>query len=516
MSEHLHSSASPSIASSEGHVQLTYAPAGDSQQNPRKRKRPASQCSGTQRRLSHLKGSYNTKYHGLYNKTVGDLHLDSPTSVMADASSTQGGICLWSPHEKSLLFDGITRYGQDNLPIIAALIGTKSGLEVHAYVQSLKTASVKQHMYGKKQSLVGMADIPAAAELSEECCSSLEQAAESLATLHQRHEERSERQKHSDFCKLDEDIAHWVERRLGESEEGRSEVHEKLPAAELLNLGQLLKLSRNFFMNAQDLDSNWRSFSFRTETPALLYTAFSDLHDIVVSIATRLLQTTLFLAMSRLRAAKSPYYPHQRAVKRCDVLAATKILGMKRDTRDGWIRLARRCKLEAYDHAGGSDTDCIMDHSEVERVLGEKESVPETRAKLDGSTCDDTESNGDSFSEDESVSLTGTFSDPHGPSIQSNTAMDRNEPVDKFGKKTDAYLDSIDQQTSRKEEARLWKMLGKAPHSILASEEPTPTENPGPLRHGRSDLDNWRQWVDLKPEWATYDVHDLAASFRND
>ncbi|KAL8850034.1 MAG: hypothetical protein Q9198_011120, partial [Flavoplaca austrocitrina] len=136
-------------------------------------------------------------------------------------------------------------------------------------------------MYRRKQSLVGMADIPAAAELSEECCTSLEQAAESLATLHQRHEERSERQKQSDFWKLDEGIAHWVERRLGESEEGRSEVHEKLPAAELLNLGQLLKLSRDFFMNAQDLDSNWLSFSSRSETPALLYTAFSDLHDIV-------------------------------------------------------------------------------------------------------------------------------------------------------------------------------------------------------------------------------------------
>ncbi|KAL8672290.1 MAG: hypothetical protein Q9168_003233 [Polycauliona sp. 1 TL-2023] len=511
MSDHLHTSAALNSAP------RTLSPPADTLENTKKRKRSPSQDSASQPQPGRLKQSYNTKYHGLLNDTVSDLLFDPATAVTDKAHITQTGICLWSPHETRLLFDGIARYGQDSLPAIAALIATKSELEVQTYVQSLKAASVKQHMYGKKQSLVGIADIPAAVELSEECCASVEQAAESLATLQQRQEEQSERQRHADLWKLDQGKARWVERRMGESEEGRLEIQGRLPAAGLLNLGQLLKLSRNFFMNAADLEINWRSLSStsRSETPALMYTAFSDLHDITVSIISRLVQNTLFFAMSRLRAAKSPYYPHQRAAKRCDVQAATRVLGMKRSARDGWSQVARRCKLEVYDQARGSGIRHEMNYSEVERVLREKKSPAEARARQGESTDDDHELNEGSISEDQSVSLVSTSDESHHSPPQHNAATDPKELVDKIGRKADAYLDFIDRGKSEKEEARLWKMLGKDPPGIRPCGKPTQAEDPGPQRQGRNELKGWREWVDLKPEWEVYDVQQLGAGLEN-
>lgn len=516
MSENVHISATSSTCSTTDHSPPIYTPLAGRNENARKRKRHTSHGSDSQRQLTCMKQSYNIKYHGLLNDTICDLHLDSSASATDNTHTTQIGICLWSSLESGLLFGGIARYGPDSLPAIAALIGTKSELEVHTYVQSLKAASVKQHMYGKRQSFLGTADIPAAVELSEECCTSLEQAADSLATLQQRHEEHSEKQRHSDLWKLDQNKARWVERRMWESEEGKSEIYRRLPAAELLNLGQMLELSRNFFMNATDLDINWHSLSSRSETPALLYTAFSDLHDIAVSITTRLIQTALFFAMSRLRSAKSSYYPHQRAVKRCDVLAAIKALGMKESARDGWVQVARRCKLEVYDQARSTGEESKLDYSEVERVLGGKESPVEASAKLGEGSCDDNDSNGESTSEDGSVSLAGTSDCSRCPLTQSNATKDRSEPADKFGKKTDAYLDSIDQQATKREEARLWNMLGKDPPSILSSDEPTQTEDPGPRRHDRNDLDDWREWVDLRSEWEVYDAQHVGVSRKDD
>ncbi|KAL8859313.1 MAG: hypothetical protein Q9178_004251 [Gyalolechia marmorata] len=514
MSEDLRSSVSSATSSTVDHSSSSYNSSVGRREESRKRKRHASHDSESQ--LSSLKRFYNTKYHGLLNDAISGLDTDPLIPHRDNAPTAQAGMCFWSSQERELLFRGIARHGQDKLPAIAALIGTKSEPEVHVYIQSLKAASKKQHMYGKRQSLVGLGDIPAAVEISDDCCVSLELAADSLAIMQQRHEEHFEKQRHISLWKLDQDKAQWVEQRLRESEEGRSEIHEKLPAAELLNLEEMLKLSRNFFMNAADLDMDWRSFCTKGETPALLYTAFSDLHDIALSITSRLIQTALFFAMSRLRAAKSPYYTLQRTVKRCDVSAALKVLGMKESASDGWVQIARRCKLEVYDQARASSQKYNLDYNQVERILRGEELRARSRSKQGDGTCDDNDSSAEPTSEDKSGSPSGSSDSSSHSSSQSSMTPDRNEPADKFGKRTDAYLESIDQQASKKEETRLWKMLGKNPPSSLLSEEPTEIENPGPHRHDREDLDDWRDWVDFKSEWEVYDVQHPGASLKND
>ncbi|KAL8798934.1 MAG: hypothetical protein Q9200_007665 [Gallowayella weberi] len=392
------------------------------------------------------------------------------------------------------------------------LIGTKGEPEVRAYVQALQAASTKQHMYGDRRSLVGAADIPAAAEISQECCNSLEQAADALATLQQKHEEHFQKQKHADLWKLDQGKARWVEQRLRESEEGEAEVCEKVPAAEVLKLNELIKLSQNIFMNGGNIDSNWRSFCTKNESPAILHTAFSDLHSVVMSITRRLVQSSLFFAMSRLRAAKSSTYTPQPAVKHCDVLAALKILGMKENSRDTWAHVARRCGLEVYDHAYESHSRRKMEYGEVERILtGGEITIGEnpfpTRDNENRSL--DHDSTEDASSDHDSASSAGISRISHHSSVRSSPTADRSKPADKLGMKIDAYLNYIDQKASREEEIRLWNLLGKNPPPNVLSGEATQMENTGPYRHGRDDLDDWRAWTNHRPEWEACDVEDL-------
>ncbi|KAI4243911.1 MAG: hypothetical protein L6R40_003293 [Gallowayella cf. fulva] len=478
----------------------------------RKRKLEAIQYSDDQ--PSDLKRSYNTKYHGLLNDTIRDCHIHDVLAGIEAPSHTHVGISSWSTQDNELFFRGISRYGKDNLPAIATLVGTKSEPEVHAYIQTLQAAGTKQHMYGEHQSLVGTADVPAAVEISEDCCASLEQAADSLALLQQRHEEHSSKQKHFELWRLDQDKARWVEQRMCESEEGKAELYRKLPAAEILNLDQMLKLSRNLFMNGMDLDSNWRSYCSRSESPAILYTAFSDLYNVALSTTRRLIQSSLFFAMSRLRAIKSPGYAHQRAVKYCDVLAALRVMGMKENANDTWVHVARRCKLEVYDQIRVTGPRRTMDYIEVERILsksGNAVGATSLPTSEDEDRDDDHDSSEDPTPELDSASLSGAPQSSRDSSFQSNTVADRSEPAHKLGKKTDAYLDYIDQNASRKEELRLWKILGRHPSPNVSDEEARQIENPGPYRRHRADMDDWRGRVNARPEWEAYDAEHLQA-----
>ncbi|KAL8682469.1 MAG: hypothetical protein Q9186_001512 [Xanthomendoza sp. 1 TL-2023] len=367
-------------------------------------------------------------------------------------------------------------------------------------------------MYGHRRSLVGTADIPAAAEISQECCASLEQAANSLATLQQRHEEHFHKQRYVDFWKLDQGKARRVEQQMRESEEGEADVYRKLPAAKILKLDEMIKLSRNIFMNGSNADNNWRFFRSKQESPALLYTAFSDLHVVVTSITRRLVQSSLFFAMSRLRATRSSAYTHQQAVKHCDVLAALKVLGMKQNSSDTWVHVARRCELEVYDQARESHSQRKMQYGEVERILTGGEYTMGTKpfpTSEDENRNLNHESTEDSSSEHGSTSSAGISHNSHHSSTHTTLTTDRTEPADQFGKKTDAYLHYIDQKASKREEIRLWKLLGKDPPPEMLSEEPTQIENAGPYRHDRDDLDDWRGWADPRPEWEVYDVEEL-------
>ncbi|KAL8722895.1 MAG: hypothetical protein Q9181_007398 [Wetmoreana brouardii] len=439
-----------------------------------------------------------------------DFHLDSLGPDTEGFADSQIGISKWSPREKELLFQGLAHYGRDNLPAITALIATKSELEVRVHLQLLQEASTKQHIFGSRRSLVGMVDIPAAVEVSQQCCAQLEQAADALAALQQRHEEKQERQNHGNLWKLNQKTAAWVERCMQEGQEGKTEIHEKLPAAEILNLRMFLKLSEQLFMNSSDSDSNWRTYvpkrdAYRKEELSVLYTAFSDMHNVATSITRRLVQSSLFFAMSRLRASQVSFYSHHQVVKRCDVLAALKAVGMKENGKDRWVKVARRCKLSVYDN----DPEDVMSYTKVERFLDQGVLATDAGTSSESENKVGDSHLGSSQEHLESESNSSTASQGARSPHQSSATSDEPEPGSKFGEKTNAYLEYIDNQASREEEFRLWKMLDKDPPHNLLAEATAQIKRPKSFRHDRDDLDDWRNWVNFRPEWEAYDTENL-------
>ncbi|KAL9004895.1 MAG: hypothetical protein Q9188_002301 [Gyalolechia gomerana] len=487
---------SASSSSTANQSSISSSASRQSSGRPKKRKRSTSQ--ETEVRVSRPKRYYSAKYHSLFNKTVRDLQPENRVPANKDSlKSSQLGISTWSPQEKDQLFRGIARYGRDDLPAIAVLIGTKTELEVHVYLQVLQEASNKQHKYGKRRSLI-------------------EQAADAMAALQKRVEEQNEKQKHADLWKLDHKIAQWVDRRLSEGDEGRIEICRRLPVAEILNLSQFLKLSTNVFMNSNEPHSNYRSFVSRSEKPSMLHTAFADLHTVVLSVTKRLIQSSLFFAMSRLRATRSSQYAHQRAVKQADVLAASKVLGMKDNAKDYWSQVPRRCKLNVHDPVNARDSSAALDYNEVERALAHAKPVVGKNFDLADSSEDHNtvpRSPEEFSSESESQSIESSSTDvgrPEDPWTQSNEETDLSAPGERFGKRTDTYLEHIDRCASEKEELRLWRMLNKSPLPAISIQESSiKSRNPGPYRKDKDDMDDWRWWVNFGPEWETYDIDHL-------
>ncbi|KAL8707030.1 MAG: hypothetical protein Q9225_007871 [Loekoesia sp. 1 TL-2023] len=364
-----------------------------------------------------------------------------------------------------------------------------------------------------------MAHIPAAVEISDECCNSLEQAADALAALQQRHEEQFEKQKHADLWRLDQKTAQWADRSLSEGEEGRMEICRRLPAAEILDLNQFLKLSTNVFMNSSEPDSNYRSYVSRSEKPSILYTAFADLYSLVLSVTKRLIQSSLFFAMSRLRATQSSYYSHKRAVKQADVLTALKVVGMKENAREFWVKVPRRCRLIIHDQKNATNSGEAMDYNEVEKVLAQaKSAVGKRSVQANSSEAENAspkhhgESSSDSESESQSIaSSSSDINTSDGSSSQSGRTTKSPTSGEIFARRTDIYLKHIDQKASRKEELRLWQILDKDPPDDISIQKPSSIKlrNPGPYRKNRDDMDDWRGWVDFRPEWEVYDVDNL-------
>ena len=499
---------------------------GRSMGTPRKRKRSASQDSNT--RLSRRRRHYNTKYHTLFNQMVRDLRIDAREFDEDDLHTSQIGITKWSPQEKDQLFRGLARYGRDNLLAIAALIESKTELEVHIYLRLLQEASTKQHLFGEKHSLIRPADIPAALDVSEECNHALDKAADALEALQQRCEAQEEKQKHADLWRLDQKTAGWVNRCLREGEERRIIIHEQLPAAELLDLGSFLKLSANIFMNSSEPSSNYRSFVPHSEKPSIMFTAFAELYTLVLSITKRLVQSSLFFAMSRLRATQSSSYAHSRLVKKADIRVALKAVGMKNNATDYWVQVPRRCRLNVYDQSSTKYSGEVMEYNEIERLLTQGKSAAArkffranasedelTTSMPDKGSLPESESESESESEAESecrslAPSSSSIEDPISSSSGSDAATEASALGESFDERLDTYLECSDENKSRIEELRLWKILGvDPPGDFLVDQSSVRRRDPGPYRKERDDLDDWREWVDFKPTWEAYDLDGL-------
>lgn len=504
----------------------------NSSRSRRKRRKVEKYTSDLQARVKRSKPFYNDKYRALLNSTVRDI-VSTDFSEALPLPSTQIGVTIWSSEEKATFFLVLARRGRHDIKGIAAAIGSKSESEVYTYLELLQKATTEQNAHVRRKHLLQIDEIKPALEVSQQCCAALDLAAEAVSVLQHKEEERIERQEHASLSLLTPTVAKWANRSLHAGEEGEKEVSQALPAATLLNIRSFLTLSKRVFMNSSVKENNWRTYAERRQSPSITYTAFSDTHTLAISLTRRLIQSSLFFAMSRIRTlGTSGHYSPKQHVKARDVVAALNVLGMEANGRKIWIGTARKCRLRVYENVRHQKADGKRySYKEVEAILskddlgsrgryrsrsaGNEDVSQSPTDKSNASSAEDVpeesgSSSPDHSSTDESKS---SFSDdgasstnlPSSPSSEHNLTQQRLEQAE------DAYLEASDQKASREEEKRLWEILGEDPSTKMDLE---PIDLPAvPRRANREKLVDWTTWIDYSAEWENFETPVAASSF---
>ena len=477
-----------------------------------------------------LKSSYNDDYRILFNSMVKEVESKSSPERDDLLQESQIGATVWSSEEKAAYFCSLARRGRQDIQSIATDIGSKSESEVCVYSDILLKAAMGQQNYETHEKFPDTSDLKAALEVRGDCCVNLDLAAEALSALRQIEEETAEKKRHKDLALLTPKIARWVERCLAVDNESNDEVSQRIPAAKLLNLSNFLGLSKRFFMNSVIVEDNWRSYATRgNNSPSILFTAFSDFHAISISITQRLVQSTLFFAMSRLRAMSASGQSKPRSqVRRRDVMAALNVLGMKPDAKAFWARMARRCKLRVYDKVRQRQVSGKRySYVEVGRLLDPRRicdrDSPEIMAedvntsryrKSPAPTVSSAATSDDSFWSDSISIADGSNPQSNDESLLEKT-LDFTKKQDSLGLLQDAYLESLDQQASLNEERRLWEMLGNDPAEKTCPVDMKLCSGPFSKRRHKEQLLDWRDEFDYAEEWETHDTLAYGNKFAN-
>lgn len=451
-------------------------------------------------------------YRELYAETYYDISQDSTYHTGGNLPSTQNGVSTWTSLEKDCFFNVLARVGKARVRDIAASIGSKSEMEVRDYMQLLHRGLEHQHLVEANTGAVTLGDIPAALEISEECCEALEQASEVISMEEQRSERVSAKRRHGNMFLIDSDMAEVVEEKLEaeadeELEQSELEKSELDTAARLFNLSNWIKTSERIFMNFGEprLEDNWVNIKFEDESPSITADALLDFHTLAISLTRRLVQSSLFFAMSRIRAMKSGSNHPLRAVKSRDVTAALNVLRMEQNTDAFWAGVARRCSLNIIDtkHHKGWET-VPLDHDQVEeRLLGYSFGSriitrPSAESPLSSSeeSSDETE-----YSDVEDDSSPARAPDSPSPSLP-NPSADED-----FSDPEEAHASTLDKQASSSEEHRLWQILHGA-HSPEPDVQPAhkklATHVSTGKRKSKQDLVDWRDRICYRSEWEVF------------
>jgi RNA polymerase I-specific transcription initiation factor RRN5 len=486
---------------------------------------------------------YSDHYLELFKDTVADFESGGDGVPSVELLPTQLGAVQWQPSEKDRLFNALSRKGRLHEAAVAEMVG-KSELEVRDYLIFLRNREAERHLYEKQTKQISHADIPAAVEISQECETALEQAADALATFQDQYDTAVAEKQYPGMWLIDWDTAGALDEQVLDAEEAGNEseefaILETVPGEGLFRLSSWLELSERMFMNPGPprLHNNWHNIATEDERPALTREALSDFHDLTISITRRLIQTCMFLAESRMRSTKGQGYDPKPSVKEQDVMAALEVLGMTSSLSDTLLGVARRNSLQVIrgSHDKGSGRSQVLTYDEVERqILQRKRSkrgrrsasttskssgtsasvedvVPEPRHLTAGRIANDQTSRDASPSlisiqdaeadvsmSDVSVSdieadVQGSQGDEYGElSFHASTSRQKRRQIH-LESQQDAYMEELDRLKSEEEENRLWQILGRNPAATTKRELGEDLGiRPKTLRKTKEDLSDWQ------------------------
>ncbi|KZL79080.1 dna-binding protein [Colletotrichum incanum] len=347
--------------------------------------------------LKRHKGVFNNNYLDLLNGDIEDA-TNMTVDGEEDLPPSQIGLTLWTPYEKKVFFEVLSRLGKDNIRGIADRIQSKSEVEVRQYIALLEDAIERrgQEQEGGLKSLEP-AEYPAAVEMSLSCCHALDEAADALSFRQERHEELVEQKKWGECWNINLELARRIEGDHGRERDANFVSDHGLEFTELLRVKSFIRLPERIFMNASHAEDNWQFVS--EEPPTIRATALQDFHSLLVSVTKRLVLTTLFIAESRIRGKRKVEPSTRNLVRRKDVEAAAASLGMKHNSNEFWVTCARRLRLEVWDAEEEDEDEEPMSYDRVESILRHESDAPEDRATEERSSTPEIKFEGHESSE---------------------------------------------------------------------------------------------------------------------
>jgi RNA polymerase I-specific transcription initiation factor RRN5 len=316
-------------------------------------------------------------------------------------------------------------------------------------------------------------------------------------------------------------------------------ILEALPEGTLLHPQNMLRLSKNIFMNrSPTIPSPWPHWSeYKSDIadePSIYRTAFGDFHNLVLSVTQRLVLTAIGMSVSRLRRRRKrvthdalPY------VRKKDVLRAVKITGMPRNSKERWRGVARRCGLRVYDEKPSRHSRKKIKKEvpwdKFERIMG--------RRKWPASTLtSDWESSDDDVNPRPRVPRKGTplpmeqltLSDSDESSLDETTQTSRRAPQsrDAAGRYATAgegvrrppplTLEQYDRKNAQIDEFEMWIMLGHNPDKskYLYQIDEVSDEDSNEDRKIITEADDWQSFTQYRAEWEEFRTLPKPAAFK--
>jgi hypothetical protein len=458
-------------------------------------------------------------------------------------SVSQFGSVVWTSTEKEAFFNALDRKGKGSVKELAAAVGTKSELEILEYLRQLQHAlEIRHEADPSLKCMPLLRDVPAATEISQQSCKLLNDYADVLVLKESLAEDHSGELQHGDHWNLTSSAALDLIDVIDGEDDGTVRADLRL-AATLLNVPDWIQLSRGLFMNfgGTKLEDNWKTIAESKEqitvqkkqTPSMTADSVVDFYSLAVSITRRLVQSSIFFAMSRLRGANRSGRDRKDHVRIPDVRAAIEVLNMKH-RRPNFVHVARRNEVAIADiHHRKDWVPTLFTYDEVEEIIGKSgwtryrnEKATSAAASLrgdardvDGSESDDSndediEPADELETEPESRPEAEVIEVDSSPSRESETSSPISDSDELEMDSEEAHAEMADQAASRREEAMFLRLMEQPVPSILdesmKQEERDDDLNPPPKRRDRDVLD-WRDRVHYHSEWEElgYDFADL-------
>jgi len=310
-------------------------------------------------------------------------------------------ITTWKADEKQRFFHALERHGVHNLPALSQAVKTKSIPEIQQYLLALRTAADNNEIRAKKDRLWdGMATIPGAIEIGEECETALQTVLKRFTKKQDAVTRKQWAKTWQEWAVLDWQAVTRAEEEIGitrkptasekPSEErladdNEADVSESLasptseplflspvphtappldrltPALTLFNVPELLDMSVRIFMNPSPgpshlrSEENWQTLSTNpgpSSPPSVTPTYLLDILNLIIIYTRRLISTSVHTATSRLRATDNRRSRSRHPeVRRSDIDAACAIIGAKtrKDWLGFWLHAARRNRLRVVE-----------------------------------------------------------------------------------------------------------------------------------------------------------------------